>query len=109
MKSSGWRWLLVGLLVVAAAAALAPFASSLPDGLETVAEHYGFAHRASSTVQSPMSDYEVAGVRSPRLRTALAVAIGGLTVFLLSAALGRCLARPGNRPTQTPAETPPDA
>lgn len=57
---------------------VAPFASSRPDGLESVARSLGFAHRAP----------ERAGAGDA---TAIAAAVGAILVFALALALGRVL------------------
>lgn len=82
-------------LVVALGLALfvAPFASPLPDGLEKVAEHLGFAARAAETplLPAPIPDYEVPGIGSPAVATALAGLVGTVVVFGLCLLLGRML------------------
>lgn len=82
----------VGLLVALALAALvAPFASSLPDGLEWVAARLGFEHRAAATAGAPLPDYAVPGIGSPLLATALAGVAGTLLMLGVSYLLGRLL------------------
>ncbi|MCS7049748.1 MAG: energy-coupling factor ABC transporter permease [Verrucomicrobiae bacterium] len=82
-------------LVVALGLALfvSPFASSWPDGLEKVAEHLGFDTKAAETpmVPAPIPDYEVPGIGSPAVATALAGGIGTVVVFGLSWLLARML------------------
>jgi cobalt/nickel transport system permease protein len=70
---------------------VAPFASSWPDGLEKVAETFGFSGAASSTalVPSPLADYGIPGVSSSAVSTILAGVIGTLVAFLLSYTLAR--------------------
>lgn len=82
-------------LVVALGLALfvAPFACSWPDGLEKVAEHFGFAAKAAETplVPAPIPDYEIPGIGTPAVATALAGAVGTIVVFGLSVLLARLL------------------
>lgn len=86
-----------GLLVALALAALAaPFASSLPDGLEWVAAQLGFEHRAAATASAPLADYAVPGLASPLLATALAGVAGTVLMLGVSYLLGRLLV-PGGR------------
>jgi cobalt/nickel transport protein len=84
------RFLLPGLLVALLLAGVASsYASSLPDGLEHVAERSGFGHTAdeSSTSDSPLADYTTAGVEDARLSTGLAGVLGSLAVLLLAGGL----------------------
>jgi len=81
-----------GLLVIAAltillAVVLSPFASSLPDGLEHVAQKLNFLHRESSIISSPIPDYAVAGF-GERVATSLAGFIGVVVVMGVSLLLG---------------------
>jgi cobalt/nickel transport system permease protein len=88
--------LAVAGLVVALGLALfvAPFACSWPDGLEKVAEHLGFDAKAAKTplLASPVPDYELPGIGSPVVATALAGVLGTVVVFGLSLLLARSLA-----------------
>jgi hypothetical protein len=79
-------FLLIPLLL---AALLAPFASSLPDGLEWVSQKLGFEHKAVSQpiVSSPFPDYRIPGMSESPLSTALAGILGTLICFALSFSL----------------------
>lgn len=93
-SAPGRRTFLVpgGLVVAFALAALAaPFASSLPDGLEVVAARLGFEHRAAAAAGAPLPDYAVPGLGSPWLATALAGVAGTLLMLGVSYVLGRLL------------------
>lgn len=80
------------LVALGLALFVAPFASSLPDGLEFVAETLGFGQHAGAPVWSaPVSDYRMPGVGWAAGATALAGAIGALVVFGLALLLGRLL------------------
>jgi len=84
----------LGLLVALGLALfVAPVACSWPDGLEKVAETLGFGSKASGQplLAAPVSDYELPGIGSPVVATALAGAIGTLVVFGLSMLLARLL------------------
>ncbi len=64
------------------AAVLAPFASSLPDGLERVAEDAGFIDRdRGSVLESPMADYQAPVAAGRKISTALAGVLGTFLVF----------------------------
>lgn len=80
-----WVALLIAVL-------LAPLASSLPDGLERVAEDHGFADSAMSWWEGIFPDYAVTLISLPAVSTALAGVIGTILVFALLIALGRLLA-----------------
>ena len=82
----------IGLLVL-----LAPFASSLPDGLEHVAERLGFADRASAVQPAPLPDYAVVPLAdaSPWLATVVAGALGALVAFGVAWFVARTLAMAG--------------
>lgn len=64
---------------------LLPFSSSLPDGLEWVAENLGFAGAASQNVflKSPMPDYVFPGIAHDGLSMFLSGILGALLVFVL--------------------------
>lgn len=75
------------------------YASTSPDGLERVAEQVGFAGTAeeSATADSPLADYQAAGVDSARLAGGLAGVLGALAVLLLMGALAYAVRRRGPR------------
>lgn len=74
---------------VAVAVVMAPLASSLPDGLEKVAESLGFAERATAKFAAPIADYLTPGISTATAATAIAGLIGVLVVFLLLGLLTR--------------------
>jgi cobalt/nickel transport system permease protein len=78
---------------------VAPFASSMPDGLEHVAERLGFAAHAAQASSAPLPDYSVATLAadSPWLGTVIAGGIGTLMVFGIAWFLARALATPVQR------------
>ncbi len=91
-----------GLLVAFGLAIfIAPVASPWPDGLERVAETLGFAERAVAepVVAAPVPDYEMPGIGSAAVATALAGVVGTLVVFGLAWWLARVLVpRPAAKP-----------
>lgn len=90
----GWGVFVVyGLLVsLGLAVFVAPFASSWPDGLEAVAEKFGFAGRAvAPAVTAPVAEYAMPGVSWTVGATALAGVLGAGVVFALAWLLGRVL------------------
>jgi len=61
MKRLGW---LIAVAVIALLTiALLPFASELPDGLERVAEMFGFAERERQIYSAPLKDYALPGFK----------------------------------------------
>jgi cobalt/nickel transport system permease protein len=85
--------LVLGGVIVALLLAVfvAPFASSLPDGLDRIATSLGFAGRASESAASPLAGYHVPGVSSPIAATALAGGLGTIVMLVVSILLGRVL------------------
>ncbi len=70
-----------GIAVALALAALAPLASSHPDGLEYVAAQKGFLHLMQSPLYKLIPDYVVPGIHNKTLATILAGILGALIVF----------------------------
>ena len=93
----GKKELFIGLGVSMLLVALAPLASSLPDGLEWVAERFGFMDRALEPVYRVMPDYVFPGVRSEALATILSGVVGVALVAGLLAAAAALLQRAGTR------------
>jgi cobalt/nickel transport system permease protein len=79
-----------GLVVaVAVAAFVAPFASTLPDGLESAAERLGFAAAARALWPAPAPDYVLPWLALGRAGTAVAGALGALAAAALAWGLSR--------------------
>jgi len=78
--------LAVGLVV---AAFLAPFASSLPDGLERTFERLGIADRARAVAPAPFPDYGSSWALPAGIATAIAGLLGTLVTGLIAWALSR--------------------
>jgi len=87
-----------GLLIAAILAALSPLASSHPDGLESVAERYGFIENAKDALFNLIPDYSLPGISNPALATILAGIIGAAIVFGLAYALARSKRRTAAEP-----------
>ena len=91
----GWRGrsLIATCLVLAIAMAiLSPLASSSPDGLERVAEKFGFAGRAAkSVIRAPLPDYRIPGIGSAAAATVVAGVIGTIIAFALALVLATVL------------------
>jgi cobalt/nickel transport system permease protein len=92
-----------GALVIAAALAVfvSPFASGSPDGLESVAIQHGAEGAAAETPVwrfSPLPDYQLPGIESEGVSTALAVLIGVAALFLVVVLVGRAFGRRRTEP-----------
>ena len=86
MKSRWWLYALSGCLALAC---LAPFAATSPDGLERVAQTYGFADLGRRPSFRLLADYAFPGISNRTLATALAGVVGVLIVFGLAYGLAR--------------------
>ena len=80
-------------VALAIAAFVAPFASSLPDGLHTTARTFGFAERARSAWQAPKAGYGLPGTRLAFVAPAVAGLVGTVGAALLAWAMSRSLTR----------------
>jgi len=85
------RWWQIGLLIALVLAILSPLASSWPDGLERVAEDYGFLEAAREPLFNVIPDYVFPGVENEALATILAGVIGTLLLFAIGYGLGKLL------------------
>ncbi|GAA1378252.1 PDGLE domain-containing protein [Luteococcus sanguinis] len=88
------RWVAIGVTVLVAGL-VSYLASGSPDGLEAVAERFGFEHAATDPVwgHSPFVDYEgVLGIPAGLVRI-VGVAVVALVVFALLRFAGRRSAR----------------
>lgn len=83
-------------LAVGLATAVAPFASSSPDGLERVAADEAFldrAHPAAVHERSPIAGYAFPGIGDERVATGAAGFAGTLLVLVIGHGLTRVLRR----------------
>jgi hypothetical protein len=83
-------------LAVGLAAAVSPYASASPDGLERVAERHGFLEQGtqhSFQADSPIPDYAFPGIENARVATGLAGFVGTLLVFGIAFGLGALVRR----------------
>jgi len=72
---------------------VSPFASRLPDGLESVAAALRFEHLSGTLFAAPFADYLVPAVNSATLSTALAGFLGICLLFGIAYGTGRMLAQ----------------
>ncbi|MDD2772156.1 MAG: energy-coupling factor ABC transporter permease [Elusimicrobiales bacterium] len=71
---------------------LAPFASQLPDGLESAARQYGFLKEAQPLFASPLANYSFPAMSNPQIAAAMAGAAGAAAVFAASYMAARLIA-----------------
>ncbi|NOZ29802.1 MAG: cobalamin biosynthesis protein CbiM [Chloroflexi bacterium] len=92
-EAGSGRWPMIGLAVALVVALLSPLASSSPDGLERVAEDFGFIDRAMGPFYQIIPDYLFPGVSNEALATILAGVLGTLLMFGVTWLLARRLQR----------------
>ena len=102
-RGTGWEFLAFGLVIALGLAIfVSPYACAWPDGLDKVAEKFGFAGHAATLIKTWIPDYKMPGISSEGIATAIAGAIGTLIMFGLACVVGRVLVR-GND-THKPAD-----
>ena len=74
---------LIALVACLFLATVSPLASSVPDGLERVAEDKGFLEQGRSAPFSIVADYVFPGIENETVATILAGWLGTVLVFLL--------------------------
>ena len=93
-RGKGWEFLAFGLVVALGLAIfVSPYACSWPDGLDKVAEKFGFGSHARTLIHAWIPDYKMPGISSEGIATAIAGAIGTLIMFGLACVIGRVLVR----------------
>lgn len=93
-RGAGWEFLAFGLVIALGLAIfVSPYACAWPDGLDKVAERFGFEGRAATLIKTWIPDYKMPGISSAGIATAFAGAIGVLTMFGLACVVGRVLVR----------------
>lgn len=93
-RGAGLEFLAFGLVIALGLAIfVSPYACSWPDGLDRVAEKFGFAGHAATLVKTWIPDYKMPGISSAGIATAVAGALGTLLMFGLACVVGRLLVR----------------
>ena len=98
-------WIVPFGLAAVVAVVISPFASGLPDGLESVAgalcctcaHGHCVMHMSASLFAAPLAGYAVSAVSSEIFSTAFAGFIGVTLLFAVAYGTGRVLARSGER------------
>jgi cobalt/nickel transport system permease protein len=93
-RGTGLEFLAFGLVVALGLAIfVSPYACSWPDGMDKIAERFGFAGHAATLVKAWIPDYKMPGISSEGIATAIAGALGTLIMFGLACVIGRLLVR----------------
>lgn len=88
-STQGSGWIAAGLGLAITLALVSPLASPQPDGLEYVAEQFGFLGLAKDPIYTILPDYTVPFVQHEALTTILAGIIGVLVVTGISLVVAR--------------------
>jgi cobalt/nickel transport system permease protein len=93
-RGTGLEFLAYGMIVALGLAIfVSPYACSWPDGLDKIAEKFGFEGRVASLIKAWIPDYKMPGITSVGIATAVAGAVGTLMMFGLACLVGRLLVR----------------
>lgn len=88
MERKWWIW---GIVIAFALVLLSPLASPWPDGLERVAEDFGFIEKAREPFFEIIPDYVFPGVGHEAIATILAGLVGAAITLGLGYGLARLL------------------
>jgi cobalt/nickel transport system permease protein len=91
VSSNRSSWMILGSAI--SFALLSPFACQWPDGLEWMAEKYGFLHPMAPSFVSPFPHYSISAISNPFWTTVVSGALGVLTVFALGTVLVKTLVK----------------
>jgi len=89
-----------GLIIALIVAAFSVFSSPVPDGLESVAEEYGFADRSLDPIVEIMPDYSLPGIQSD-IGGVVAVISGVILALILFLLVGLVIRKYQNRRAET--------
>jgi len=93
-RGVGWEFLAFGLVIALGLAIfVSPYACAWPDGLDKVAQQFGFEGRAATLIKTWIPDYKMPGISSEGIATAVAGAFGTLIMFGLACVVGRVFVR----------------
>jgi cobalt/nickel transport system permease protein len=90
-EQGGRGWIFAGIAFALLAVCLSPLASANPDGLERVAEDFGFLNKGVSAPYEIIPDYTVPFLGQTALSTIVAGLIGALVVLGLILLIARSL------------------
>ena len=93
-RGAGIEFVAFGLVIALGLAIfVSPYACSWPDGLDELAEKFGFAGHAATLIKTWVPDYKMPGISSTGIATAIAGALGTLVMFGLAWGVGKILVR----------------
>jgi cobalt/nickel transport system permease protein len=93
-RGAGMEFLALGMVITLGLAIfVSPYACGWQDGLDKVAEKFGFAGRAATLIKTWIPDYKLPGISSAGIATAIAGALGTLIMFGLACVVGRLLVK----------------
>jgi len=87
----GSGWVYAGVIISLLAVLLSPLASASPDGLERVAEDFGFLDLGQSAPYEILPDYTIPFLGETALSTIVAGVVGALVVLGLVIVIGKSL------------------
>jgi cobalt/nickel transport system permease protein len=90
-EKGGRGWIVAGVIVSLIAVLLSPLASGDPDGLERVAEDFGFLEAGLDAPYQILPDYTIPFLGETALSTIVAGVVGALVLLGLMAVLGGLL------------------
>lgn len=97
-RGTSLEFLAFGLIITLGLAIfVSPYACAWPDGLDKVAQKFGFEGRAATFIKTWIPDYKMPGISSEGIATAVAGAVGTLVMFALACVVGRVLVREKNQ------------
>ena len=86
-------WIYGLLIALGTALLLSPLASSLPDGLERLAEQLSFPRTTGSVLAAPLPEYSMPGIQFHWLATSVSASIGTLLTFGIAWGLASAISR----------------
>ena len=106
-RGTGLEFLAFGLVIALGLAIfVSPYACAWPDGLDKVAEKFGFAGHAATLIKTWIPDYKMPGISSAGIATAVAGAVGTIIMFGFACVIGRVLVRSKDVPRSSANEHP---
>jgi cobalt/nickel transport system permease protein len=93
-RGTGLEFLAFGLIIALGLAIfVSPYACAWPDGLDKVAQQFGFAGHAATLIKTWIPDYKMPGISSAGVATAIAGALGAVIMFGLACVVGCVLVK----------------
>lgn len=93
------KYIIAVVLIIVVLAALLPFVSKTPDGLQSLVANNSAAQEP--TWNGIIGDYSIVAVNNPYLSALLAGIIGTTVVFLVAFIFGKASSKKKNKPTES--------